>query len=665
MKRRPTDPASRGLRLFVLVTIFGVALPSLLLTGFGLIAIGNERAAATQRLREMYQPLCQTLAAKASRELQARAEALRDRLALLERWARREIPPPAPWPAETFAGGLLGVTIFGDDGRWLLPRLERPAPTWQGFLPPEYEEGLRREFALGDPAAAAASYRAALAPNTPGPGRCPILSALARSLWKAGDLGAAAATLEEASLRCVDFVDHTGYHVGLGNLLFALEIAPTTEARRRAAEALALRLSDPLLLAAPGQVRLTLRRALAALAQDGAESLREARARLVRLSSRDALAAAIAGRAPPAGRAGFEAPLVEGLLRVLWLDEKGRVAVEWLPEAVEREVLLPALAAENTSARLLLRLAHVAQKRAESEPEPAASAPLEGDLGDVSVELRLADAGALDELARSRTRLYLWALLLLVLVLAGGIAWLVIITVREARLTRLKTDFVSSVSHELRTPLTSIRMFVDTLLLGRTRDEAERREALSIIAAESERLTRLTERILDFSRMEAGRRAYRFEPQQVGELVRAALDACRPLIEERGFSVESDIPAGLPPVPADRDAIIEVLVNLLSNAVKYSPDSRRVEVSARAQAGQVLIAVRDFGIGIPASEHKRIFEKFYRIDHPVTLAAGGSGLGLSLVRYIVSAHGGEVVVDSAPGKGSTFTVRLPLQRGPA
>ncbi|NMB74240.1 MAG: hypothetical protein GYA21_03820 [Myxococcales bacterium] len=662
MRRRPTDPASRGLRLFVLVTIFGVALPSLLLTGFGLIAIGNERAAATQRLSEMYQPLCRTLAAKASREIQARAEALRDRLTLLERWARREIPPPAPWPAEAFAGGLLGVTIFDDDGRWLLPRRERPDPTWHGFLPPEYEEGLQREFSLGDPAAAAASYRAALAPHTPGPGRCPILSALARSLWKAGDVSAAAATLEEAGLRCVDFVDHTGYHVGLGNLLFALEIAPTMEARRRAAEALALRLSDPLLLAAPGQVRITLRRALDALGQDAPGSPSEARARLLRLSSREALGAAIAGRAP-AGRAGFEAPLVEGQLRLLWLDQKGRVAVEWLPEAFEREVLLPALAAENTGARLLVRLAHVAQKRADGDPEPAASAPLEGDLGDLRVELRLADAGALDELARSRTRLYLWALLLLVLVLAGGIGWLVIITVREARLTRLKTDFVSSVSHELRTPLTSIRMFVDTLLLGRTRDEAERREALSIIAAESERLTRLTERILDFSRMEAGRRAYRFEPQQVGELVRAALDACRPLIEERGFSVESDIPAGLPPVPADRDAIIEVLVNLLSNAVKYSPDNRRVEVSARAEAGQLLMMVRDFGIGIPASEHKRIFEKFYRIDHPVTVAAGGSGLGLSLVRYIVSAHGGEVAVDSAPGKGSTFTVRLPLQRG--
>jgi two-component system phosphate regulon sensor histidine kinase PhoR len=340
------------------------------------------------------------------------------------------------------------------------------------------------------------------------------------------------------------------------------------------------------------------------------------------------------------------------------------VAVEWLPEAVEEEMLAATLAAQDVGTALAARLVHgAASKDPIAEPEPAASASLDGDLGDLRVELFLADTSALDELARSRTRLYLWALLLLVLALSSGIGWLVHITVREARLTRLKTDFVSSVSHELRTPLTSIRMFVDTLLLGRTRDEAERREALSIIGAESERLTRLVERILDFSRMEAGRRAYRIEPQSVSEMVQAAVGACRPQIENLGFQVTCEIPADLPAVPADRDALVEVLVNLLSNAIKYSPDHRRVEIAARRDGEAVAIAVRDFGIGIPRSEQKKIFDKFYRVDHPLTAAIGGSGLGLSLVRYIVSAHGGEILVDSAPGKGSTFTVRLPLSRG--
>lgn len=664
MRRRPTDPASRGLRLFVLVVIFGVALPSLLLTGFGLIAIGNERAAASQRLREMYTPLCRRLAARVSQALEQRAQVLRERLPLLLRWARREIPAPAE-VADLESIGVIALVAFGEDGRRLLPRAERPVPTWQGFLPPEYEEGLRLEFAERDAAAAAQRYRAALAPYTPGPGRCPILSALARALWKAGDTAAAVATLEEATQRCADFVDPTGYHAGLGNLLFALEIAATPEQRARAAGALTRRLSQPLLVVAPGQARMTIRRAIAALGPAPEDDLRQVRSWLERLSSRERLAQALWQRPPPAAAAGFSSLLVEGTPRLLWIDDSGRTAAEWLPEAVEREILLPALAAEDAGAPLTLRLVHATATSADGGADPTSSAALSKDLRDWRVELRLADSGALDDLARSRTRLYLWALLLLVLVLAFGICWLVLITVREARLTRLKTDFVSSVSHELRTPLTSIRMFVDTLLLERTRDEAERREALTIIGAESERLTRLVERILDFARMEAGRRAYRFEPQSPRELVAAALDACRPLIEGQGFAVRQDIPADLPEIPADRDAIIEVLINLITNAIKYSPENRRVEVAARREGDAVLVSVRDFGIGIPGAEHGRIFEKFYRVDHPVTAAVGGSGLGLSLVRYIVSAHGGRITVESAPGQGSTFTVRLPLSRGEA
>jgi len=263
-------------------------------------------------------------------------------------------------------------------------------------------------------------------------------------------------------------------------------------------------------------------------------------------------------------------------------------------------------------------------------------------------------------LAESRTHLYLGVLLLLVGVLLGGILRTAQVMRREAQLARLKTDFVSRVSHELRTPLTSIRMFTETLLLGRAPEEAAQRECLETIGRESERLSRMVERILDFARMEAGRKAYRITPTPVRETLEVALAACRPLLEERGMQLSTTIPAALPPVAADPDALVEVVINLVSNAVKFSTPGGEVSLHVEAAAGMLALGVRDHGVGIPRAEQARIFERFYRAEQASTEKTSGSGLGLSLVRHIVEAHGGTVTVDSAPGRGSVFTVRWPL-----
>jgi signal transduction histidine kinase len=276
--------------------------------------------------------------------------------------------------------------------------------------------------------------------------------------------------------------------------------------------------------------------------------------------------------------------------------------------------------------------------------------------------IMLDDEGGVMSLTRSRTSLYLWSLILIVGSLLLGIGYTVRAVIREARLSTLKTDFVSSVSHDLRTPLTSIRMFTETLLLGRASSRDEEREFLQVIADETERLSRLTERILDFSRMEAGRKAYHFGPQEIREVVHHALAACRPMIEEGKFEVITEIDPDLPPIQADRDAMIEVLINLVSNAIKYSPDERLLIIRANAEGDRASISVVDRGIGIARHEHRRIFEKFYRVECRRTCEVGGSGIGLSLVEHIVNAHHGDVVVDSKPGAGSTFTVRLPIVR---
>lgn len=230
--------------------------------------------------------------------------------------------------------------------------------------------------------------------------------------------------------------------------------------------------------------------------------------------------------------------------------------------------------------------------------------------------------------------------------------------VQQVRLSRLQTDFVSNVSHELRTPLTSIRMFVETLQSGRVQDPEKVQECLGIIAAESERLTRKIERVLSWARIEAGRRVWEMQPVPPRALVDGALAAFSAHQLMDGNPVTVDVPEGLPLVSADQEAIEEALLNLLSNARKYGGADVHIRVEARAERAFVAIGVEDDGPGIPRSERKRIFEKFYRPDLLQTRRAEGSGLGLSIVRAIVVAHRGKVDVESEEGRGSRFTIRL-------
>ncbi|MGF1509930.1 MAG: sensor histidine kinase [Myxococcota bacterium] len=276
------------------------------------------------------------------------------------------------------------------------------------------------------------------------------------------------------------------------------------------------------------------------------------------------------------------------------------------------------------------------------------------------MSLHLLDKGSILTLAQSRSSLYLWSLVLMAGALVVGITYLVRSIMAEARLSRLKTDFVSSVSHDLRTPLTSIRMFSEMLRDGRVDDRKEQEEFLQIIVDEAERLSRLTERILDFSRMEAGRKAYTVTPTEVRPLIQHALCATKPMIDSERFTVHMDVPANLPRICVDQDSLIEVFVNLISNAIKYSPEERSIVIRASASEEVVAVEVQDRGIGIPAPDMRKIFEKFYRVNNQRTTEVGGSGIGLSLVSHIVAAHGGTVTVESALGRGSTFTVRLPI-----
>src|SRR5262245_30910868 len=231
---------------------------------------------------------------------------------------------------------------------------------------------------------------------------------------------------------------------------------------------------------------------------------------------------------------------------------------------------------------------------------------------------------------------------------------------KEVALARLKSDFVSNVSHELRTPLSLIWLYAETLEFGRIKTQEKKEEYYRIIRKESERLTALINNILDFSRIEAGRKEYDFRETDIAELVRNTLDAYRYQIEQQGFEFEESIASDIPAVRVDREAIARALVNLVNNALKYSGAEKFLGVKLYRANGVLKLEVVDHGIGIARRDQSKIFEKFYRTGDPLVHNTKGSGLGLSLVRHITHAHGGEVDVESAPGKGSKFTLSLPF-----
>jgi two-component system, OmpR family, phosphate regulon sensor histidine kinase PhoR len=233
---------------------------------------------------------------------------------------------------------------------------------------------------------------------------------------------------------------------------------------------------------------------------------------------------------------------------------------------------------------------------------------------------------------------------------------------REVRVSEMRSQFVSSVSHELKTPLTAIRMLAETLQMGRGRDSEKQDEYLETIVHECERLGRLVDGVLLFSRIEQQRKVFRFRALDVGESVRAALRTMEHPLSQRGFRLALAVEPDLPPVEADDDSLQQSVLNLLGNAMKYSGESRDIEVSVARAGASVAIRVADHGIGIPAGEQGRIWEKFYRAETPENRHIPGAGLGLALVAQIAKAHGGTVEVLSELGKSSAFTVLLPVKR---
>jgi len=309
--------------------------------------------------------------------------------------------------------------------------------------------------------------------------------------------------------------------------------------------------------------------------------------------------------------------------------------------------------------RILDNLGRVVSGGTLRRGRPFMTQPVGGYFADWQVELHFKDDDIFEKTARKQIALYIWAgVLVIVLILAaGGFAGQAV--GRQMKLNRLKNDFIATVSHELKTPLASMRVLVDTLLEGNYKDQKQATEYLQLTAKENERLSRLIDNFLTFSRMERNKQVFEIVKTSPAAIAHAAAEAIKTKFSKAQCEFKVNIREKLPDVLADRDAMVTVLVNLLDNAYKYSYDDKRIELSVFTKDSSVCFSVVDNGVGMSPRSAKKIFKRFYQVDRSLSRRAQGCGLGLSIAKFIVDSHKGSISVDSKPGKGSTFTVKLP------
>ncbi len=276
------------------------------------------------------------------------------------------------------------------------------------------------------------------------------------------------------------------------------------------------------------------------------------------------------------------------------------------------------------------------------------------------VQLFLASQDLIEEAVAAQQRIYIATGVLTTLLVLAIAATAARAVSRQITLQELKSTSVAIVAHELRTPIASLRMFVDTLREGRYRNGQQLREYLELIAGENDRLRRIAENFLAFSRLDRGTPALDLAPVAPHTVATLAAAPFAERIKAPACSFALDVPESLPDIHADREALAQVLSNLIDNALKYTGDEKRITVRATAEGGMLAFVVEDNGIGIAPDQRREIFEPFHQVDQRLSRTREGAGLGLAIVRRIVKAHGGEITVAGELGKGSVFTVKIPL-----
>ena len=298
----------------------------------------------------------------------------------------------------------------------------------------------------------------------------------------------------------------------------------------------------------------------------------------------------------------------------------------------------------------------------EASPEGPATvtAGLASDFLSWTLELHQPDQRLVETLLTSRRGVYFYAFLLLTGILAFGLTLTARSVTHHLELARMKSDIVSTVSHEFKSPLTAIRQLAEMLQSGRVPSDEQRGRYYDVILEQSERLSVLVDNVLDLARMDEGRYELERATVDVGALLEEIVERVEHRVRHEGFTIRLEIEDPAPAITLDAAAVTQATTNLIDNSVKYSGESKEVVVRGFSRNGHFVIAIKDFGVGLDDDETAKVFERFYRGGDALTRTVKGTGLGLALVKQIAEAHGGSVAVESTPGSGSTFSIRLPL-----
>ena len=660
-KRLVRTGSARGDSLWpvVLLLLVAVAVPTACVLWFMTEAMRNERLAVRQKLTAVYQSQLVALEQGLHGYWQEKQVALAS--------VDTDAPAPEIFANLVEAGLADSCVVFDAAGRVTYPASANVQAYGEVAESTDWSQARRLEFERVDHVTAASAY-AGIAGETLDvnlAGRA--LQAQARCLVKAGQTNVAIKVLTEtlAQERYRRVADSQGRLIAVNAELLALQligdaqpaqrVEPASPANfRRIADSLKSRLLDYRDRALPADQRRFLMKQLRSLMPGDAEfPTLEAENLAARYIESDPPPLA-GGQLPPQGsslrRSGLSDvwQLRSPNARVLALfsersivgDMQSLIAAHALPADVTVEVLPPG-----------------------AEPSPPsvfASLPVGDYLAGWRLVLHVDDQSLFEAAADKQIDAYLWTgvlVIVVIVIVAGLIAGAVR---RQMRLTRLKNDLVATVSHELKTPLSSMRLLVDTLLDDECFDERKVHEYLQLIAKENARLSHLIDNFLTFSRMQRNKPAFNLAEIEAAEIANTAVEAAGEKFNTAQCRLDVETAVVLPRIVADTDALVAVVMNLLENAYKYTEDDKRITLRTYANGACVCFEVQDNGIGLSRRAAKKVFERFYQADQRLSRAGGGCGLGLSIVKFIVTAHGGSVSVASEPGRGSTFTVRIPI-----
>jgi two-component system, OmpR family, phosphate regulon sensor histidine kinase PhoR len=627
--------------LALLVAI--VIVPTACLLWFLNNAVRNERLAVRQKLIDAYRgqlTVVQEKLEKHWRQKSAESEA-----------RASNAPAQLVFSMLVSSGEVESVICFDPDDNPVYPTVGTQLP--QASAEAVFAEAIRLEQVEGDAAKAADEFKRVAAESTDTNVVARALQGQARCLLKAGRKDEAVLILTEQlnAVRLAGATDAQGRLIVANAELLALDLMKADARFQRVADRLAKRVRDYESVVMPAPQRRFLMHQMQQLTPTTAD--------FPTLRAED-LAAAWLEAEPKASRTTGMRP-TEFTNICQFTSSHRRVTTLHRCDRLTRQ-LQSFIAGESLPADVQVS---VVPPGHESPVDGLVTTPIGSTLPGWRLNMSLKQPGLFDSTANERISTYFWISFLAVNVMCI-LAIVVLRVVRQqVALTRLKNDLVANVTHELKTPLSSMRLLVDTLLNSDKFNEQTTREYLQLIATENNRLSRLIDNFLTFSRMERNKHVFEFEEISAARIIEGAAAAVRERFNTPGCRFEVDVPDRLPGVMADADALVTALINLLDNAYKYSGDEKRIAVRARAENGRVTLAVEDNGIGLSPREAKKVFKRFYQVDQRLSRETSGCGLGLSIVQYIVAAHKGDVRVESDPNKGSTFAISLPAAQSVA